>query len=131
MSAKRYVSKIVKFMLSNPADLKRLDALSGISFSKYVKGKLDCDAAGAAPIPLLQAQVTRLEREIGELRTGVAPRSSVIAKEEAFVDKPDVDKWFETVSKTLGNRGREGNKKASNAVAGFLSGVILLNRLSC
>jgi hypothetical protein len=39
--AKKYVSKIVKFMLSNTQDVKRLGALEGISFSKYVKGKLD------------------------------------------------------------------------------------------
>ena len=74
-------SKIVKFMLSNPKDLKRLQALDGISFSKYVKGKLDEDAAGVDPaIVLLQAQVARLEKEIKELKIGVVVKDVVPGK---------------------------------------------------
>jgi hypothetical protein len=97
MAAKRYVSKIVKFMLSNPADLKRLDALSGISFSKYVKGKLDGDVAGVDPaIALLQAQVTRLEQEIAGLKSHCAAPQIVRQQgDNGDRDKTNVNEWFE------------------------------------
>jgi hypothetical protein len=91
MAAKKYISKIVKFMLSNPADLKRLDTLSGISFSKYVKGKIDFDATGV-DIALLQAQVTRLEEEIKTLkRCGVKNVLPAKAKKT----RVEIDNWFE------------------------------------
>jgi hypothetical protein len=93
MAAKRYVAKIVKFMLSNPADLKRLELLSGISFSKYVKGKLDEDTAGVDPaIALLQAQVTRLEQEIQVLKRGEV-KCTVPAREDKT--RVEIDNWFE------------------------------------
>jgi len=80
-------------MLSNPADLKRLDALSGISFSKYVKGKIDCDAAGIDPaIALLQAQVTRLEQEIQALKRGEVKNAFPAKTEKTRVE---IDNWFE------------------------------------
>jgi hypothetical protein len=72
----------------------RLAAIEGVSFSKYVKGKIDCDAAGI-DIILLQTQVARLEQEIKELKTGVVTRSLGIAKEEDFIDRPEIDKWFD------------------------------------
>ena len=90
--ARKYVAKVVKFMLSNPADLKRLDALSGISFSKYVKGKIDEDAAGVDPaIVLLQAQVTRLEKEIQVLKQG---NVCAVPRREGKT-RVEVDNWFE------------------------------------
>jgi hypothetical protein len=93
MAAKKYVAKIVKFMLSNPQDLKRLAALEGISFSKYVKGKLDCDVTGV-DIVLLQAQVTRLEKEIRELKScGVVPQT--VRQEDDERKSSDVSDWFE------------------------------------
>ncbi len=83
-----------KFMLSNPADLKRLDALSGISFSKYVKGKIDCDAAGV-DIVLLQEQVTRLEQEIRELKRCEIKSSSPVRPVREEKTRVDIDNWFE------------------------------------
>jgi ABC-type cobalamin transport system permease subunit len=74
-------------MLNNPQEVKRLAAIEGISFSKYVKGKIDCDAAGV-DIILLQAQVARLVQEIKELKTGVVTRSLGLLWRL-------VDKWFD------------------------------------
>jgi hypothetical protein len=92
-AAKKYITKIVKFMLSNPQDLKRLAVIEGTSFSKFVKGKIDCDAAGV-DIVLLQAQVARLEQEIGELkRSGVTPQ--IVRQEDDTRNSPDVSDWFE------------------------------------
>ncbi len=92
-AAKKYITKIVKFMLSNPQDLKRLAVIEGTSFSKYVKGKIDEDAAGV-DIVLLQAQVTRLEQEIQVLkRSGVAPPTA--RQEDDKGNIPDVSDWFE------------------------------------
>ena len=91
MATKRYVAKIVKFMLSNPADLKRLEVLSGISFSKYVKGKIDCDAAGV-DIVLLQEQVARLEQEIQVLKRIEVKRVAPSKNEKTSID---IDNWFE------------------------------------
>jgi hypothetical protein len=70
--AKKYVSKIVKFMLSNPQDLKRLQALGGISFNKYVKGKLDEDIlkdSEAGVVGVFQEQILRLQKEIAKLKS--------------------------------------------------------------
>jgi hypothetical protein len=96
MAAKKYVSKIVKFMLSNPADLKRLDALSGISFSKYVKEKLDEDTAGVDPaIVVLQAQVRSLQKEIAELKSHGIPSQILRSKgDSGDGNSSNVNEWF-------------------------------------
>ncbi len=89
MATKRYVAKIVKFMLSNPADLKRLKMLSGISFSKYVKGKLDEDLGA------LQEQVLRLQKENADLkgRGSCAPATIQPPKVDNRINS--VNDWFE------------------------------------
>jgi hypothetical protein len=84
--ATRYVAKIVKFMLSNPADLKRLDALSGISFSKYVKGKLDEDIMRLS----LQGKFAHQNEEFKSNSRGFPMRDS------AQIGKAsDVNNWFD------------------------------------